>query len=162
ISAADGLVELCVPVGGDDTQRLDIDAPGDYFDGVVIASYHASFKYNPPMILRSITPARASAFYSAQLGVAFDATKAHVLVLNACDRDEPLLDRPHGSMLVASEQGGHELAWSAGPIGDYVLFPNVDVTQPTGIVSWGAIDVPLMIPLTAGSWTMVVGCIWFL
>jgi hypothetical protein len=43
-----------------------------------------------------------------------------------------------------------------------VLFPNVDVTQPTGIVSWEFLEGPHVIPLAAGRWTMIVGCIWFL
>lgn len=102
------------------------------------------------MILRSITLQRASAFYSAQLGVAFDAARAHVIVLNACDRNEPMLDRPHGTMLVALETGGHELTWTTGAIGDYVLLPNVDVTQPTGILSWKSLEGPQVIPLAAG------------
>jgi hypothetical protein len=162
LSAADGVVQLCVPVEADGLQKLDVDAPGDYLDGTVIASPDASHTYLPPMILRSITLERASAFYSAQLGVAFDATRAHVIVLNACDGNEPMLDRPHGTMLVASETGGHELTWTAGTVGDYVLFPNVDVTQPTGIVSWEFLEGPHVIPLAAGRWTMIVGCIWFL
>ena len=51
--------------------------------------------------------------------------------------------------------------WRAGTTGDYVLFPNVDVTQPTGHVSVGYGDT-LVVPLPAGKWTMVVDCVWFL
>jgi hypothetical protein len=158
-TADDGLVDMCVPVDADELMRLVVDAPDTYLDGFVVAAPQYGFVDHS--ILRTITLERASTFYSTTLGLALDAAKSQVLVINACDGNTAVLDRPHGTPWAAYETAGHSIVWQSGNGGDYVLFPNVDTTQATGTVSW-QYGAPRLIPLYAGKWTMLVDCIWWL
>lgn len=156
-SAVDGHVELCVPVPHD-TLDLEFDAPDDYLDGFLSVSIYAAQQASGwgPMFVRTLTSDRAAELYSTQFGVSFDSTRAQVLVFNACDGDLADLDRPHDPPQASPGYANEVPVWEPGNAGHYVLFPNVDVTEPTGVTSssFGSIT----IPLEAGRLTIAVQC----
>lgn len=157
-TAPNGRFELCAPV--DASYVFDIEAPGDYLvghaylDDLAIAGFY-------PLELRAFTAARAQAFY-AEHGLAFDATRAHVLVFQNGDRLELTLDRAHGTAHAADDpDAGGALSWSAGTGGRYVLFPNVDASAPTAQLH-GGVGEPDVVPITAGELTVAATFFVFL
>lgn len=149
-----GRVQLCVP--DVDPIRLTIDAPSTYLDASVYLEPEAA--KGPPdaamLSMRSFTEERAAAFYSER-GLAYDDTKAHVLVLSAGDRVDLALDRAHDAAQAGNDDataGTYE--WAAGAAGRYVLFPNVAVAQATGTLSGDGPE-SHVIPLAAGTLTFV-------
>jgi len=145
-----GRLDVCVPQA--DPLRLDVDGPDDYLDGFMVVARDALQSLHP-ISMRDITMTRALSFYTEQ-GLVFDPNKAHVLVFLAGDRSTITLDRAHGAPQAGNDDALPDtFVWTAGDSGRYVLFPNVDVTQPTG-----TIRDPLashVVPLVAGKLTMV-------
>jgi hypothetical protein len=161
ISAADGHFELCVPVSGT-TVDLRIAAPGDHLAGFLTFSDWAAQQYRGwgTLYVRSFSAAGASELYSTQFGVQFDPARAHVLVINACDGDSASLDRPHDAAQSAYSAADEAPTWAPGSEGHYVLFPNVDVSQPSGTTSSSGQSIE--IPLQAGRLTIAVQCTVYL
>lgn len=151
-TAADGGFELCIP-GPSPTTTLAVDLPGDYLDPTFVVPQDAIRPFRP-LTLRGITSARAQTFY-AERGLTFDPARAHVLVFHAGDAIEVSLDRPHGTVQRARDDDADlTYTWSAGNGGTYILFPNVDASQPTGLLS-GQPAGSFPIPLVAGTITLV-------
>lgn len=149
-----GRFELCAT--GTPPFQFEVDAPGDRLDGIAYIDTRTPTSRTPSF--RSFTAARAASFYQEH-SLVFDAAKGHVLVFVAGDRSDLTLDRQHDTALAADEPGNTALAWSAGVVGRYVLFPNVDVAQPTATLS-GDLAGPHTIPITAGTLTLV-SIAWF-
>lgn len=152
-----GHVEACVP--NTDLVTLSLDAPGDYLDGTIVLD-RGSLQGLHPLSLRMFTAARAATFY-ASLGLTFDATKAHVLVFQAGDRERIALSGTHGTPQNGNDDASPgTFVWSAGDTGRYVLFPNVDVTQPTATIDGSSF--PVVVPLTAGTLTLAATSVVFI
>lgn len=132
----EGWFSLCVPAVM--PVRMTLDAPGDYLDTEL--HYEAPFNEHPNApgrSIRTITASRAASFYT-QRGLTFDATAGHVLVMFALDNGSATLSASHDA--VQSSWGS---SWEAGDMGRFVLFPNVDVTEATAVVTESAsIDQP--------------------
>lgn len=160
-SAMDGHFELCVPVSGS-TVDLQIAAPDDHLAGFLTLSDWAAQQYRlwGTLYVRSFTANRASALYSTEFGVQFDPARAHVLVINACDSDSASLDRPHDAAQAAYSATDDAPTWTPGSEGHYVLFPNVDVSQPSGTASSSAQSIN--VPLHADRLTIAVQCTVYL
>lgn len=136
-----------------DPIRLVIDTPGTYVDA--LGYLEGGSGGGRPLSLRSFTAARAETFYSER-GLGYDPALAHVLVFFSVDRFELGLDRAHAAPQAANDDDGDgAFTWSAGPVGSYVLFPNVSVAQPTGTLT-GDPSGPHTIPLVAGKLTIAV------
>ncbi|HEY5933376.1 MAG TPA: hypothetical protein VIU61_02000 [Kofleriaceae bacterium] len=143
-----GRWELCA---SGDPIRLVIETPGTYVDALGYVENTASGAR--ALSLRSFTAARAETFYSER-GLGYDPALAHVLVFFSGDRFELALDRAHAAPQAANDDDGDgAFTWSDGPVGSYVLFPNVAVTQPTGTFT-GDGSGPHTIPLVAGKLTI--------
>jgi hypothetical protein len=145
-----GRLDICVPTGNPIV--LDVDNPDDYLDGQMLVAQDALQGFIP-ISFRGIKKSRAQTFYQ-ELGLTFDATKAQVVVFLAGDRASVSLDRTHAAVQAGNDdaQPG-TFAWAAGDTGRYVLFPNIDVAQPTGTVT--AADGTHIVPLVAGQLTML-------
>ncbi len=153
-TAPNGSFELCAT--GTPPFQFEVDVPGDRLDGIAYIDTRIQQARAPSF--RSFTAARAESFYQEH-GLVFDAAKGHVLVFVAGDRTDLTLDRQHDTALAADDPDTTALAWSAGAVGRYVLFPNVDVGQATEMLS-GDIAGPHTIPIAAGSLTLV-SIAWF-
>ncbi|MBX3157083.1 MAG: hypothetical protein KF773_13995 [Deltaproteobacteria bacterium] len=151
-----GRLDTCVPPS--EPLRFDVHAPTGFLGGSLVMPRDTlqSLRF---LSFRSMTTARAASFYSER-GLAFDATKAHVLVFLSSDVTTVTLDRPHGAAQAGNDgvQPG-TFVWSASSTGRYVLFPNVDVSQPTGRVDAGP---SLSVPLVAGELTLAAISVVFL
>ena len=144
VTAPNGRFELCAPASAAIT--LDVDAPADYLDGK--AYIEAEALGGRSLSLRAYTQLRGSMLYS------FDASRGHVLVFLAGDRSDLTLGRAHAAPLSGNDDDGDgALAWAAGNVGRYVLFPNVDVSSPT-ILLHGDPSGPHTIPVAAGKLTL--------
>lgn len=99
---------------------------------------------------RNFTDARQATYFQS-IGLAFDATKAQVLVHVDGTPRAVSLDAPHGA-----PQAIATTTWAAGDTGKLVFFPNVDVGggATTVTVAGGAIGTG-SIPLAAGTFTYV-------
>lgn len=147
----DGRFETCVRAP--DPLVFSYDAPGDFLDGAMVITRGARGGLHP-ISFRGITMARAISFYASH-GLAFDASKAHVLVFMAGDRSQVTLDRPHAAAQAGDDEGhAGSVAWSPGDSGRYILFPNVDITAPSGSIV-GDQGGPVNVPLAAGKLTLV-------
>lgn len=153
-TAQDGHFDLCAT--GTPPFQFEVDAPGDRLDGIAYIDTRIAQARTPSF--RSFTAARAASFYQEH-GLVFDAAKGHVLVFVAGDRSDLTIDRQHDTALAADDPDTTALAWSAGVVGRYVLFPNVDVGQSTAMLS-GDVAGPHTIPIAAGSLTLV-SIAWF-
>jgi hypothetical protein len=145
-----GRMDTCVPTAN--PLRLDVDAPTDYLDGTMVIQPEALASLRP-LSFRSIKMARASSFF-AERGLTFDPNRAQVVVFLAGDRAQIALDRPHGTAQAGNDDGSPgNFVWSVGDTGRYVLFPNVDTAQATGMISG---PLPAMaVPLAPGKLTLV-------
>lgn len=144
-----GRLELCAPKV--DPLEFDVDAPPDYLDGTLYIEGEALDAFRQ-LSFRTITSARASTFY-AERGLTFDPARGHVVVFLAGDRAGLTLDRPHGTTQAGNEDNNGDITWTAGDGGRYVLFPNVDVTQPTATIT-GDTSGPHTVPVAAGALTL--------
>lgn len=153
-TAPNGRFELCS--GGTSPFQFAVDAPADRLDGTAYIDTRTPGGRMPS--LRSFTAARVKTFYQEH-GLVFDGKKAHVLVFVAGDRSDVTLDRQHDTALAADDPDNAALAWSAGVVGRYVLFPNVDVGQSRAMLG-GDPAGPHTIPIAAGSLTLV-SIAWF-
>lgn len=146
-----GRLELCVPTVP--LLRFDVDAPAGYLDGTAYVEREA-LGGGRAISLRSITTTRAASFYTER-GLTFDPARAHVLVFLAGDRTTLTLDRPHDAAQNANDDAAAgTFIWADGAGGRYVLFPNVDVAQPTGVLT-GDTSGPHTIAVTAGQLSLV-------
>ncbi len=155
-TAPNGRIELCVPDA--DPFRFDVDAPATYVDGTAIVEADAVVQERP-ISLRTFTADRAATFY-AERGLTYDPARAHILVFESMDRVELTIDRPHDEAQAASDDSPGVFTWAAGNTGRYVLFPNVDLTEPIATLTGAQVD--LAVPLTAGELSMVVSFTVFL
>lgn len=149
-TGADGRLELCAPKAS--RWVFDVDAPGSFVDATAYVEAAAATGFLP-ITFRVFTAARAPTFF-AERGLAFDPNRAQVLGFLTGDGAALSLDRPHGPVQSAGDDGTPgTFLWTAGDGGRYQLFPNVDVTQPSGTVS-GDPAGPHVIPLAAGKLTL--------
>jgi hypothetical protein len=154
VTPPSGAIDACVP--RQPVLTFDADLPGDYFDGPLVMTTDA-LQVSRPIELRALTTARAPSFY-AERGLAFDPAKAHILAFLAGDRGNVTIDRPHGADQQANDDGTPgTLTWSPGNAGRYVLFPNIDASQPVA-------NVELLgpVPIAPGKLTLVVITFFFL
>lgn len=132
----DGKLALCVPSAN--PIMLAIDGPAAYLDGPAYIAGEV-VRAGAPIRLRSFTAERATALY-AERGLAYDPSKAHVLAYQAGDTNQLTLDRPHAPVQFANDDDDTgRLAWNTTDGGRYVLFPNVEATQPPA--RWAAIHI---------------------
>lgn len=159
-----GRVEMCI--GTTTSFIFDVDvANAAYLDAIAYFDLEAvvgSAPANQHVKFRGITAARAASFYTER-SLTFDASKAHVLVYLAGDVSNISLDRAHGTPQVGTYTATTDsITWSTGTAGanaaKYVLFPNVDATNPTGVIE-GDLQGDHSIPLEAGKLTLV-GISW--
>lgn len=145
-----GRLDACVPDAN--PLRFDVDAPSDYLDGALVIE-RAAVRSLHPLSLRSLKAARVGAFFTDR-GLVFNPDRAQVVVFLAGDRSSITLDRAHGPAQAGNDdaQPG-TVVWSAGDVGRYVVFPNVDVTQATGTIKTPMSNVS--VPLAAGKLTLV-------
>jgi hypothetical protein len=153
-----GRLDSCIP--GPDPIQLRYDAPGAFLDGSIVVVREAR-NSSHTISFRGITSTRAASFY-AEHGLTFDATKAQLLVFMAGDPSSVSLDRPHGAALSGNESQGlpGTVVWSPGEGGRMILFPNVDATLSTGLLTGGSL--PLAVPLAANELTLVAVSVIFI
>lgn len=156
-TAPNGRFELCAPRSF--SYVFDVEAPPGYLDGHAYLHEQALNGFYP-LELRSFTEARAATFY-AELGLVFDAKRAHVLLFVAGDRTDQILDRAHDAAHAAEPDDDGALAWSPGTTGRYVLFPNVDATSPIATLSIG-VGPEHELPVAAGKLTLAATYFVFL
>ena len=148
-SSSTGHFEMCVP--STTSYLFDVNAPGDYTDAIAYFEVEA-LAGGRPISFRTWTATRAASFY-IERGLVYDPTKAQVLVFLAGDRSNLSLDRAHGTVQGANDDDNDgTYTWAAGQ-GRYVLFPNVDATNPTGTLI-GDLSGQHTIPLEAGKITL--------
>lgn len=159
-----GRVEMCVATTTSFVFDVDV-ADAAYLDAIAYFDLEAivgSVPADSHIRLRGITSARAASFYTER-SLAFDATKAHVLVYLAGDVSNISLDRAHQTpQLGMYNDSTDSISWTTGSTGEnasrYVLFPNVDAASPSGVIE-GDLGGDHSIPLEAGKLTLV-GVSW--
>lgn len=100
-------------------------------------------------VARSLTTARVATFY-AQIGAAFDTTRANLLVHVVGPERAISISAPH-----AAAQRFDGATWSAGAMGTDVYFPNIEIPSPSVTivtVDGGALGTG-SVPLAAGAIT---------
>ena len=149
-TSPNGRFELCVPIAT--SLVFDVDAPPERLDAIAYIEPEALGAMARLISFRSFTPARIASFF-VERGLVYDPTKAQVLVFLAGDRSNLTFDRAHDTVQGGNDDDDEDGAytWAAGQ-GRYVLFPNVDVTNPTGTLE-GDLSGTHTIPLEAGKLT---------
>lgn len=147
ISAPNGRIELCT---AHERAIVDVDQ-ADYLD-MVYVSVPAVFESPGQFffLVKGMRTTRAPTFYT-ELGLVFDATRAHVLVQK---------QGPAGALTLAA--GGtafavddqNDLTWTAGNSGGLVLFANVPITGATTALTGAFSFGPAEVPIEAGKLTI--------
>jgi hypothetical protein len=155
-TSPNGRFELCVPsASGAVTFDMvaNANATPRYMDGFVYLDGDAIFSAIL-ISLRTFDQARRTSFYE-DLGLTYDATKAHVIVWTSGITGAVALDRDHDEAQAGTDvDGDGAFTWSSGAVGAYVLFPNVDVTNATGTISGDSLPIDHTIPLAADKLTI--------
>lgn len=160
-----GRVEMCV--ASTTSYIFDVAiANAAYLDAIAYFDLEAIVASAPSdhhIKFRGITTARATSFYTER-SLTFDAAKAHVLVYLAGDVSNISLDRAHGTPQVGTFNASTDsITWATGNAGQnaakYVLFPNVDASNPTGAIEGDVQGGIHDVPLEAGKLTLV-GISW--
>ena len=128
-TAPNGRFLLCLPNMASTT--IDVTPPtatDQYMSAIVIANINSQSQTLVDASLRLFKASRAISFF-ADNGLTFDPTKGQVLVYEAGDPISLSIDATHEQALAANDTAhAGTFVWSAGTMGTYVLFPNVDLS----------------------------------
>ncbi len=158
-TSPNGRFELCAPALTTYVFDLDVTGAGaaqprvDGVDGIVYIEPEALGAGNEVISVRTFTPARIATFFTEN-DLVHDPSKAQVFVDITGDISNVSLDRAHDAALVGTIDTSGVVTWSTGA-GRYVLFPNVDVTQPTATIGGDVSGGTHSVPLAAGTITYV-------
>lgn len=146
-SAPNGRVELCTAA---QLAVIDVDQP-DYLD-MIFVSVPAVFQ--PPgqffFLNKGLKTTRAPTFYT-ELGLTFDATRAHVLVEK---QGPPTAVTVAAGGTAFTTDSPDDLTWTAGNTGAFVLIANIPITGPETTLGANVAAGPAVIPIEAGKLTI--------